>query len=203
MDEIKFIAPATLVLSGQSSSGKSTFTRKLINTDMFDKTPVKIYYCYGAWQKHFDDMNNVEFIQGLPQNFSPMFDNNHNLLIIDDLQDEVVANKAIENLFTRESHHKNLSVAYINQNLFYQGKHSRTIALNTHYTILFRNPRATSQLRTLASQTGLRYLEAAYVDAMENDKFGYLVIDLSPFSNPLYKVRTRIFPGQDTIIYNS
>ena len=201
MDDAKFISPATIILSGTTSSGKSTWIENFLKQNMFDKRPDKVFYCYGVYQKKFETIPNVEFIHGLPESFNRFYGPHHNLVVIDDLQDEVSNNKSVEQLFTRESHHRNLSVVYINQNLFYQGKHSRTIALNTHYTILFRNPRANSQLRILRSQTGLKHVEEAYADAMKNDQFGYLVIDLSPFSKSEYKLRTRIFPGEDLVIY--
>lgn len=201
MDNIKFMAPATIVLSGTTSSGKSTWVNKLLNSDMFDKSPINIYYFYGVYQNNFEKVPNVQFFRGLPDSFEPYFGDGHNLIIIDDLQDEVSNSKSVENLFTRESHHRNVSVIYINQNLFYQGKHARTIALNTHYTVLFRNPRASSHLRTLKSQTGIKHIEKAYDDAMKNDQFGYLLIDLSPYSQTKYKLRTRIFPGEDVVIY--
>ena len=201
MEETRFISPATIVLSGTTSSGKSTWMERFLHHQMFDVSPERIYYCYGVYQKKFEQMPNVTFVQGLPESFEEFYGPRHNLLVIDDLQDEVTSSKSVEQLFTRESHHKNLSVVYINQNLFYQGKHARTIALNTHYTILFRNPRASSQLRTLRSQTGLKHLEEAYNDVMKQDQFGYVVIDLSPFSKTKYKVRTRIFPEEDLIIY--
>ena len=201
MDDTKFISPATIVLSGTTSSGKSTWIERFLKENMFDIKPKNIFYCYGVYQKKFETIPNVDFVQGLPNKFDSFFGPEHNLLIIDDLQDEVSSNKAVEQLFTRESHHRNLSVVYINQNLFYQGKHSRTIALNTHYTILFRNPRANSQLRILRSQTGLKHLEEAYADIMKHDQFGYLIIDLSPFSKTQHKLRTHVFPGEDMIIY--
>ena len=46
----------------------------------------------------------------------------------------------IVNLFTKGSHHRNLSVTYIVQNLFHQGKVKRNISLNSHYLVLFKNP---------------------------------------------------------------
>ena len=192
---------------------------------MFTVQPKNIFYCYGVYQKKFEALTHIKFIHGLPETFDDFFgccgadssvataeepqqqqqqqqQQTHNLLIIDDLQDEVSNSRAVEQLFTRESHHRNLSIIYINQNLFYQGKHSRTIALNTHYTVLFRNPRAASQLRTLRSQTGLKHLEEIYNDVMKNDQFGYLLIDLSPFSTSRHKLRTHIFPSEDLIVYN-
>ena len=201
MENTQFISPATIVLSGTTSSGKSTWIQKFLQHNMFDVKPDKIYYCYGVYQKKFEQIPHVEFVYGLPESFEQFCGSQHNLIIIDDLQDEVAHSKAVEQLFTRDSHHRNVSVVYINQNLFYQGKHSRTIALNTHYTILFRNPRANSQLRVLRTQTGLKHLDEAYNDVMKQDQFGYLVIDLSPFSKSEYKLKTRIFPNEDLIIY--
>ena len=60
--------------------------------------------------------------------------------------------KPIVNLFTRGSHHRNLSVIYIVQNLFHQGKGSRSISLNSHYLVFFKNPRDKLQILTLAKQ---------------------------------------------------
>ena len=56
------------------------------------------------------------------------------------------------NLFTKGSHHRNLSVIYIVQNLFHQGKGNRSISLNSHYLVLFKNPRDKLQILTLAKQ---------------------------------------------------
>ena len=222
----KFISPATIILSGATSSGKTCWIERFLRENLFDKTPKTIYYCYGVYQprfehlastinlplsknctKHESDSGNnintvVELIQGLPEQFDKFGDGvNHNVIIIDDLQDEVSNSKEVEKLFTRESHHKNLSVVYINQNIFYCGKNSRTIALNTHYTVLFRNPRAASQLRILRSQTGIKYLEDAYEDALKAQNFGYLVLDLSPYSKSRFKLRTKIFSNEDLIVY--
>ena len=45
-----------------------------------------------------------------------------------------------------------ISVIYIVQNLFHQGKGSRSISLNSHYLLLFKNPRDKLQILTLAKQ---------------------------------------------------
>ena len=75
-----------------------------------------------------------------------------NLIVLDDQMIDASKDKRIENLFTRGSHHRNLSVIYIVQNLFYQEKDSRSITLNSHYLILFKNPRDKLQIVTLAKQ---------------------------------------------------
>ena len=54
--------------------------------------------------------------------------------------------------FTKISHHRNLSVVYVCQNLFDKFKYHRTISLNSHYIVLLRNPRDTQPVANLARQ---------------------------------------------------
>ena len=60
--------------------------------------------------------------------------------------------KRIVNLFNCGSHHRNLSVIYIVQDLFHQGKGNRSIGLNSHYLVLLKNSRDKLQILTLAYQ---------------------------------------------------
>jgi hypothetical protein len=48
----------------------------------------------------------------------------------------------VASLFTKKSHHRNISIMYIVQNLF----HHRTISLNAHYMVLFQNLTDVSQI---------------------------------------------------------
>ena len=73
-----------------------------------------------------------------------------NLIVFDDLMIDASKDKRIVNLFTRGSHHRNLSEIYTVQNLFHQGKGSRSISLNGHYLLLFKNPRDKLQNLILA-----------------------------------------------------
>ena len=61
-------------------------------------------------------------------------------MVIDDHMEDAGGDERIVNLFTRGSHHRNLSVIYILQNVFHQGKGSRSISLNSHYLVLLKNP---------------------------------------------------------------
>ena len=198
--ELLIKCPATIVLSGASFSGKSYFLRRLIENKMFDKPIDNIFYCYGTWSQEYEKMHGVKFIEGIPNDFSIMFGSGHNLVCFDDLQDQISQN--VVNIFTKDSHHRNLTCVLILQNLFLDSKLCRTIALNSHYTVLFRNPRAASQYRILASQTGHKHLLSAFEDAMSRDRFGYLFIDSSPHGAPEYRLRTRIFPAEDCIVYH-
>ena len=66
--------------------------------------------------------------------------NKRNLIVFDDQMIDASKDKRIVNLFIRGSHHPNLSVIYIVQNLFHQGNGNRSISLNSHYLVLFKNP---------------------------------------------------------------
>ena len=91
-------------------------------------------------------MPHIEFIKGIPTALEQdsYFDvNKQNLIVFDDQMIDASKDKRIVNLFTRGSHHRNLSEIYIVQNLFHQGKGSRIISLNGHYLLLFKNPRDT------------------------------------------------------------
>ncbi|CAH3173279.1 unnamed protein product [Porites lobata] len=72
-------------------------------------------------------MPNIEFVKGIPRALEQdsYFDvNKRNLIVFDDQMIDASKDKRIVNLFTRGSHHRNLSVIYIVQNLFHQGKGS-------------------------------------------------------------------------------
>ena len=60
-----------------------------------------------------------------------------NLFIVDDMMGEKDA--VFAKLFTKKSHHGNLSVIYIVQNLFYHSEEHRTISLNASYLCLTKN----------------------------------------------------------------
>jgi len=61
-------------------------------------------------------------------------------------------NQLVANVFTKISHHRNIGVVYLTQNLFDKNKYARTISLNAHYPVLFKNPRDATQFATLARQ---------------------------------------------------
>jgi hypothetical protein len=68
------------------------------------------------------------------QNIIGFFFITPHLIILDDLMDET--DQRVTSLFTKKSHHRNISVMYIVQNLFHRGKHHRTISLNAHYMVV-------------------------------------------------------------------
>ena len=73
--------------------------------------------------------------------------------------------------------------------------------MNAHYIILFKNPQDTNQVKILAKQLGLgnRLIEA-YKDSTAQP-YGYLLIDLSPYSQDAFMLRSNIFPNEYTVVY--
>ena len=102
-----------------------------------------------------------------------------NLYIIDDMMGEKDA--VIVKLFTKKSHHGNLSVIYIVQNLFHQSKEHRTISLNASYFVLTKNVRDASQVIHFAKQlypNNTKFFQQAYQMASK-EPYTYLFIDLT------------------------
>ena len=99
-------------------------------------------------------MAHIEFVKGIPTALEQVFFyvNKRNLIVFDDQMIDASKDKRIVNLFTLGFHHGNLSVIYIVQNQFHQRKGSRSISLNSHYLVLFKNARGTLQILTLAKQ---------------------------------------------------
>lgn len=209
----KFQPNTTISVSGTTGSGKTMLVyRCLKNIDaMFEGiSPQKILYCYGIYQSLFDEMQmtvkNIYFHKGIPSTeYIDEFieGESHCMIILDDLMDQTVKNEEIELLFTRGAHHKGITVMYINQNMFSQGKHARTISLNTHYIILLRSPRQAAQIHHLGQQIfpgKSKILVESYENCMKSP-FGYLLINLSPYAEDDERLVTRIFPDEHPIVY--
>ena len=81
-------------------------------------------------------MPEITFHQGIPNDLvqSKYFDPNiASLIVFDDLMRTVMNDDTATDLFTEGAYHRNISIIFIIQNLFYQGKQSRT---NTHMHII-------------------------------------------------------------------
>lgn len=209
--------PFTLMVSGPTSCGKTTFLLKLmkhLNHFCPDKMPKKMMLAYGQYQPLYEEMKNhfptLVLHEGLPtaEDLEKLADGEApSLCILDDLMESVVSSFEMSKLFTQTCHHKMINTIYLNQNLFAQGKFSRNINLNVHYMILFRNFRDGHQVLHLSRQLypgRSKVLTSAYRDAT-SQPFGYLWINLSPKTqNDSLRLCTNIFPDEDgPVVYVS
>ena len=88
------------------------------------------------------------------------------------------------------------------QNVFPKNKESRTISLNSQYTVVFKNPRDVSQMTTLAKQMypGLvKFVQEAFADATSTP-YGYILVDLKQDTPEDLRLRTSILPD-DAVQY--
>ena len=145
-------------------------------------------------------MPGIEFVKGIPTDLEEDWYMNEaisNLIVVDDQMAETTNDKRILNLFTKGSHHRNLSVIFLLQNLFHQGKISQTMSLNSHYLVLFKNPRDKMQVMTLARQmyqAGTETFMRKYEEAVRRP-YGYLLIDLKPSSDDRCRLKTDVLPS--------
>ena len=195
-----FQHPAAAIVAGPSGAGKSQFIiRVLKNRDvMFDVKFVDIVWCYGeekAIPEYVKNNHSIRTFQGVPSTCDIITDGDvtkPRLLILDDLQSE--SKSKVDDLYSRGSHHLNVSVFLILQNIFHKGK--RDISLNSSYIVFFKSPRDQSQINYLARQINSknpRVVTDAYRDSTLKSH-GYLLIDLKQRTPENQRLCTNIFP---------
>jgi hypothetical protein len=122
-------------------------------------------------------------------------------LILDDLANEIKS-EFLDILYTRGSHHWNVSIILVTQNLF--DKNIKVARINSHFLILMKSPQSLLQIKTLGSQLfpgKINYFMESYHDAIEKNSFGYLLINMQPNTSSELRLTTNIFPNDKTVIY--
>jgi hypothetical protein len=208
-DDLLLRHPFNMYIAGVSFGGKTQFVRRLVHhlNQIVGSHIHKVIYCYGIFDPRMFEMQkeaptgvSIEFHQGIPnigqlqqqQPPTPLF------LILDDLTKEAASSGFLDTFFTKGSHHLNISIAVLTQDLFY--KDTKTSRYNAHYIVLMKNPSGARQVRDLATQLfpGQKkrafFLEA-YANATAKN-FGYLMIDTHPASREVLRLRTNIFPDE-------
>lgn len=202
--DLRWKHPFTAIIAGPTSSGKSCFIKRFLNhrDEMINTQISDIIYCKPEGQKADWSIPFTQLVDGVPE--TDIFrDQKPRLIILDDLMRE--ANGSVIDLFTKGSHHYNISVIFVTQNFFNQGKGCRDISLNAHYIVCFKNPRDRQQIRCLARQISPEnpdFIQEAYNDATSRP-YGYLLFDLTQTTPDKYRYRTSIFPtdSPSNIIY--
>ena len=191
-----FSNPARIIIAGFSNSGKSELTSKLI--EKYHESFDRILYCgvnSHPLQTHHSIADKLVVSPNIEDPLEhSQYLNKGVLYILDDLFLEAVDNKHVVNAFTK-GRHSNISVLFIVQNLFFQGKFARNIALNASHYILMRN-RDMSQIENLGRQIFGKNKSKAFVNiyqkALTYNTFGYLLIDLAMSTPPELQLRTNI-----------
>jgi hypothetical protein len=196
MVRVLFKQPFTCIVSGPTSSGKSTFAVKFIKNIKNQCTPPyfhSIIWCLSETNAAPLELKGlVSFYKGIPD-----FNNESlepKLIILDDLMRDAYSPQ-VSDLFSKLSHHRNLSILLVTQNLFHQARGARDISLNSKYIVVYKNPRDKNQVAHLARQVypeNWRGLHKAFLDATKQPH-GYLLLDLCQDTPDLLRFRTNIF----------
>ena len=214
MDVVKIYAPTTIALYGPTQSGKTSFVLNLLkhSNKMFTEKVDEIYYCYEAWQecyntiKHVDGVDKVLMYKGMPsvdqcKKWSYM--KQHVIVVFDDLMTELSNDKDMIKFVTVYSHHMRITMLVLLHNIF--PPKLRTMSLNTHYVVLFKNKRDTLQVEMFARRVmkdRVKYFFGCYKKAVSTP-YGYLFVDMHPHSDEVYQLRSRILPSEaPTIVYS-
>ena len=185
--------PFTMCISGPTSCGKTFLVNKILQSFISGRpkitpTPQRIIWMYKRWQPLYEEIKKavyptVEFVQGIPANLEKDEYINpkvRNLIVLDDLMSTASKDQRVTDLFTEGSHHRNLSVIAINQNLYYSK--DPTQRRNCHYIVLFSNPVDQQPVMTLARQMYPgdvnRFMDVYRKSTLK--PYGYLLVDLKP-----------------------
>jgi hypothetical protein len=199
--------PFTCIVVECTQSCKTVWVKSLLENaqTIISPAPQPIIWCNGQWQPSYFDimrtMPGIEFNQGIPDdidNADYLDVSQRNLIVLDDLMAQSGKDKRISDLFTKGSHHRNLSIIYIVQNIFHQGKEMRKFSLTAHYIVLFKSPRDIQQISMLARQINpgkAQEFMRSYEDASSRPH-GYLVLDLRPTTDDQQRLKTNILPGE-------
>lgn len=216
MSIVQIVTPTTIGIYGPTQSGKTHFVIDLLkeSKSLFTKPAEEIYYCYSAYQDAYNGLKEAEhtggfktiFHEGMPdmgQCKEWSFMKKHIVIVFDDLMTDMTKDNDIVKFATVDCHHSNITMLVLLHNIFPPGL--RTMSLNLHYIILFRNKRDVLQVDTLGRRVmkdRVKYFAAVYRQAVSKP-YGYLLIDMHPRTDEAYQLRTRILPSEaPTIIFS-
>jgi len=200
---------ACFQIVGPSGSGKTHFVCKLLQNENLFKHKFKSIYWHqggggesGATNDEMCLLSNIKYIEGFDENWSSRLSKG-DVIIIDDLYQE--ANKEVEfnNLFTKISRHREVTVIFLTQNLFHQGGQHRTRNLNVQYLVLFKNPRDATVIDYVARQAypnNKKFMIQSFQDATKIPH-GYIFLDFTQDCPDDLRVRSDIFNIEGAIVY--
>ncbi len=183
---------SNIIICGPSQCGKTSLVKKILQFKnvMFDIVPKRI-----IWASNISSAPaGVDLkIDGVPD---INIIKKHDLVVLDDLMSEVSKSSDASALFTKVSHHKEACIIFLTQNLFAPSRDGRTKSINSHYLIIFKNPRDALAIRTMAHQMNMPGLVNAFVDATKSLAHSYLLLDFHQCTPDEIRIRTNITPDK-------
>ena len=187
----------TMCIVGPSHSGKTYLTLQLLERrhELFNCSTNRVIWCYGIYQHELHRDLTGRGFHVHPGIITTAEIQPFDIIVLDDLLNESKNSQEVTNMFTKAAHHKPCFIIFIMQNLFPAGKESRTRSLNTHYYIIFKNPRDKSQVEFLARQI-LPRKSKALIEVFESateKPYQYLFLDFTQECPDDYRLRSHLF----------
>ena len=216
MYDIRFKSPSTFILAGASQCGKTSMTLNILRHGdiLFEdgRCVQNVVYFYKEWQKSFNGAKNEGLVQqwvnelpsceSIRDRVTLFKDRGGSIVVIDDFASQL--NKDIIVIFSVLSHHLNVTVLLLTQNLFSKNPVFREISLNSTYIILFKNPRDASQITSYAKQFSpgkINYIIDSFREATKRP-YSYLLFDHHQSTPDTIRVRSRFLPHElPTIVW--
>ena len=199
---------------GPGGCGKTHAVSQIILNEktIFKPSFENILYLYKHFQPHYESLLlgctrekiSIEFHQGLEW---AAVDRSEaakwrTLVVFDDLYQDACEDATFLNLVVA-GRHRNIHVMTLRHNLYQPAKNSRTNDLNVTQMIFFKNPRDVEQIGVLGRQLGARKLLLEAYKRATHKKFGRLLIDLDPQTDPKLKYCSNCTGSQPTVFYIS
>ena len=137
-------------------------------------------------------------------------ENEHNLIIMDDMMMAVGARKKmmhyVEELVTRKCHHENINYIFVVQDLMFSSSKFRMLFSNANYIVLFPNKSDNRNAKHVLRSRGYNAKEINEILQLafeEGDKtHPYLILDstVDVFEN--VRIRQGIFPKENLYVFN-
>ena len=127
------------------------------------------------------------------------------VVVLDDLMTQTGGDKRISDISTKGSHHRNLSVIYMAQNIFHQGRGTSSITLNANNIVLFKSPRDKQHISALARQVNVPWTcLRIYEKLWRSNKVstGYLVLDLKSTTNNKHRLKSNVLSEENIAVKN-
>lgn len=205
--------PFSWLVVGSSGSGKTTHVMNFLR---FHKNLTSnpqcnnIIYYYNEWQDLFNTIKNENIItkwkKGLPSldmvkaEVIEHVSSGGSIIVIDDFAHLI--NQDILEMFTVLSHHMNCCVILLSQFLFSKNPVHRLISLNATYISVFKNPRDSQQIASLARQlrpNDSKFIIDSYIEATKKP-YSYLFFDNHQQTDDKVRIRSRILPTEAPMI---
>ena len=96
---------------------------------------------FSEWQLDYDMIRErypvIEFDKWWRDEiFDSLSHEQRNILVLDDEMGVASSSSSVADLYTKGSHHRNLTVIYLVQNVYNLGKNQRSISLNSNYSVV-------------------------------------------------------------------